>query len=109
VFTGGTGNPFFTTDTNAVLRGLQIDAAEIWKATNVDGVYDTDPRKKPAATLLKRITYIEALQKKIGIMDSTAFALAEQHNLKIRVFDIFSPDAIVRAAYEQDFGSVLEV
>jgi len=109
IFIGGTGNPFFTTDTNAVLRGLQIEASEIWKGTNVDGIYDTDPRKHENATLIKRVSYTDALTQNLGIMDAPAFALARQHGLSIRVFNIFTPDALITAAHNTDFGSLLEV
>ncbi|MCX5922563.1 MAG: UMP kinase [Candidatus Dependentiae bacterium] len=107
VFTGGTGNPFFTTDTNAVLRSLQINAAAIWKGTNIDGVYDANPRTVAHAQLLKKVSYADALQKRLGIMDATAFALAQQHNQTIRVFNIFTPDALLQATNNQDFGSVI--
>lgn len=109
IFIGGTGNPFFTTDTNAVLRGLQIDAAQIWKGTNVDGIYDSDPRKNSNARLVKHTTYTDALTNHLGIMDAPAFALARQHELAIRVFNIFTPNALLTAAHDDNFGSLLEV
>jgi uridylate kinase len=107
IFTGGTGNPFFTTDTNAVLRALQIGANEIWKGTHVDGIYDTDPKKNEHAQLLSQITYATALEKKLAIMDMTAYALAQQHKQVIRVFNIFAPQALLKAAYEKNFGSII--
>ena len=107
IFTGGTGNPFFTTDTNAVLRALQMNADEVWKGTSVDGVYTQDPEKDPKATLLKRVTFMQAIQNKLGVMDLTAFAMAEQHHQKIRVFDIFAPNALIQAAHNNDFGSLI--
>lgn len=108
IFTGGTGNPFFTTDTNAVLRALQIEADEIWKGTDVDGVYSSDPRTTPSAKRLEKISFSDAIQQKIGVMDLTAYAMAEQYKKKIRVFDIFTPDALIHAATNQSFGSILE-
>ncbi len=107
VFTGGTGNPFFTTDTNAVLRGLQIDAAEIWKATNVDGVYSGNPKTDPDAKLLKHITFKEALLKDLHIMDEPSLALADQYNKTVRVFDIFDHDALIKAAQDPHYGSII--
>ncbi len=107
VFTGGTGNPFFTTDTNAVLRGLQIEADEVWKGTSVDGVYDADPAKNSDAKLLREVTYKQALDMKLGIMDATAFALAGEHKQIIRVFNIFKKDALINAAKKKDFGSII--
>lgn len=108
IFTGGTGNPFFTTDTTSVLRALQMQADELWKGTRVDGIYSSDPGKDPKAKLLKKVTYSQALQQNLGIMDATAFALAQDHKQKIRVFSIFEPDAIVQAAKSPHFGSIIE-
>ncbi len=107
IFTGGTGNPFFTNDTNAVIRGLQIEADEIWKGTNVDGVYDADPRKNKQATLLKKVSYQQALDQNLGIMDATAFTLAKQHKQTIRVFNIFTPGALLEAARNNQFGTTI--
>ena len=107
IFSGGTGNPFFTTDTTAVLRGLQIDAEEIWKGTNIDGIYEADPRIYPDAKLIKSLTYEQALEKKLGILDTTAYALAQQHQKNIRVFTIFAPDALLKAAQDTNFGSTI--
>jgi len=107
LFAGGTGNPFFTTDTNAVLRSLQMQTAHIWKGTNVDGVYDSDPRTNPAAKLLKQVSYADALQQKLGIMDLAAFAMAQQYGQEIRVFNIFNPDALIGVANDTTIGSVI--
>lgn len=107
VFTGGTGNPFFTTDTTAVLRGLQINAQEVWKGTSVDGVYTGDPKLDPHATRITSISYKEVLSKRLGIMDATAIALAQEHKLSIKVFDIFQQDALLKAAQDKQFGSVI--
>lgn len=107
IFAGGTGNPFFTTDTNAVLRALQIDAHEVWKGTKVDGVYDKDPKKHTDAQLIKEISYNKALAQNLNIMDATALTLAQKHNQIIRVFNIFSKDTLLSAAQNSNFGSKL--
>ncbi len=105
IFVGGTGNPYFSTDTAAVIRGLQIGADQIWKATNVDGIYDKDPNKDSSAQLIKQISYDDAYNNGLKIMDATAFALAREHSLPIRIFNIFEPDALIKAANNADFGS----
>ena len=108
IFTGGTGNPFFTTDTTAVLRGLQIKADQIWKGTKVNGIYTSDPIKDSTAQRLPHITYAQALDMQLGIMDSTALALAQTHNQTIRVFDVFSDNALLHAAQDSNFGSIIQ-
>jgi uridylate kinase len=108
IFTGGTGNPFFTTDTTAILRALQMSADEIWKGTNIDGIYDADPRNNSNAKLLKKVTFDQALQQKLGIMDTTAYALAQKYGQRLRVFNIFTPDALIHAARDKDFGSIIQ-
>lgn len=105
IFAGGTGAPFFTTDTNAVVRALQIGANEVWKATNVDGVYDADPHTHPEAQFIKEISYTNALIKGLSVMDAAAFALASEHKLVIRVFNIFEKNALIQAAKQPLFGS----
>lgn len=107
LFTGGTGNPFFTTDTTAVLRALQIQAHEVWKGTSVDGIYSADPKKDASAQKLETITFSQAMQDRLGIMDLTAYAMAEQHDETIRIFDIFEKDALLQAANNPTFGSTL--
>jgi len=107
LFTGGTGNPFFTTDTTAILRGLQINAHEIWKGTKVHGVYSADPAKDSNAQLFKRITYRQALDKQLKVMDSTALTLAQAHNQVVRIFDIFQDDALIKASKDAAFGSTI--
>jgi len=109
IFAGGTGNPFFSTDTTAVLRSLQINAFEIWKASHIDGVYSADPSKDPHAKLLKDTTYGYALAHKLGIMDATAFTLAAENKQIIRVFSAFEPNALIKASQEKDFGSTIHV
>jgi uridylate kinase len=107
IFAGGTGNPFFTTDTNAVLRALQINANEIWKATTIDAIYDDDPTKNPQAKPLKKITYTDTIKKQLHFMDLTAITLAQQHALKIRVFNAFSENALLNVARNIKFGSTV--
>ena len=108
IFAGGTGNPFFSTDTNAIVRGLQINADFVWKGTNVDGIYTADPRTQSNAQLLPCVSYQEALKDNLKILDATAFALAKEHNLKIRVFNIFKDDALLKAAHNESFGSLVQ-
>lgn len=107
IFTGGTGNPFFTTDTTAVLRGLQINADEIWKGTSIDGAYDKDPKKHADARRFTQLSFRQALQDKIGVMDLTAYAMAETYRQRIRIFDIFSQNALLQAAQNKEFGSLI--
>jgi len=107
VFTGGTGNPFFTTDTNAVLRGLQMRVDEIWKGTKVDGVYTKDPKKYADAQYLPTVTYQQAINERLAIMDPPSFALAEQYKQVVRVFNIFTPHALIKAAQERSFGTTI--
>lgn len=107
IFTGGTGNPFFTTDTTAVLRGLQIEADEVWKGTNIDGIYDADPRTNADAKKIKRLTYDQALQQGLRIMDATAYAMAREYHMPMRVFNIFSSNALIHASTNQEFGSIV--
>ena len=94
IFAGGTGNPFCSTDTNAVIRALQIGASIVWKGTKVDGVYEQDPAKHPQAKRFEALTYTEALEKGVGVMDHTALTLAQENDLTTYVFDIFAPDAL---------------
>jgi len=108
IFAGGTGNPFFSTDTTAIVRGLQIGADCVWKATNVDGIYDSDPRINSNAYLLSRVSYSDALSNNLKILDATAFALAKENSMKIRVFNVFRDDALLEAASNNRFGTVVE-
>jgi uridylate kinase len=94
VFAGGTGNPFFTTDTTAVLRAAEIGAQAVLKATNVDGVYSADPKKDPTATRYERLTHREAIDRDLKVMDATAFALARENRIPIIVFSIRERGAI---------------
>ena len=108
IFGGGTGNSYFSTDTTAVVRALQINAPEIWKATTVDGIYSEDPRKNPKAVRIEKISFQDALNKKLEIMDQTALTLAQDHSLKIRVFDLFKENAFLSAYNNAEFGSLLQ-
>jgi uridylate kinase len=94
VFAGGTGNPFFTTDTTAVLRAAEMECNAVLKATDVDGVYTADPKKDPKATRYERLTHQEALDRRLKIMDATAFALAQENRMPIIVFSIREQHAI---------------
>jgi uridylate kinase len=105
IFAGGLGAPYFTTDTAAVVRGLQMGAHEIWKGTTVKGICTEDPKKNPEAELIKKISFNEALERRLTFMDFSALYLAQEHNLSIRVFDIFLPDAMLEAARDPSFGS----
>lgn len=107
IFSCGIGTPFFSTDTAAIVRGLQMKADEIWKATKVDGVYDDDPSKNKSSKLLKTITCDEVLHKKLGIMDLTAITLAHAHKAKIRVFNLFKPNSLLLALEDPNFGSLI--
>ena len=107
VFAGGSGNPFFTTDTNAVVRALQMGAKQLWKATKVDFIYDSDPTTNKDSKALHSISYQEALDKKLKVMDATAFTLAEENSLTLRVFNIFEKNALLRVAKESSFGSTV--
>ncbi len=109
VFAGGTGNPFFSTDTTAVLRGLQINAEQVWKASHIDGVYSADPKANPGAQLLTDLTYKYALDNRLGIMDATAFTLASENKQTIRVFSVFIENALIKAAENPHFGSTIHV
>ena len=105
----GTGNPFFTTDTAAALRGAEIGAEMVLKATKVDGVYSADPKKDPTATRYDKITFDEAMARNLGIMDATAFALCRDQKLPIKVFSIVKPGALKRAVLGQDEGTLVSV
>jgi uridylate kinase len=107
VFAAGTGNPFFTTDTAAALRGAEIGAAMVLKATKVDGVYTADPHKDPTATRYSRISFDDAIKGNLGIMDATAFALCRDQKLPITVFSIFKNGALKRVVMGEDEGTLV--
>ncbi|MEX2653691.1 MAG: UMP kinase [Acidimicrobiia bacterium] len=107
VFAAGTGNPFFTTDTTAALRAVEIGAGVLLKASKVDGIYDRDPVGDPAATLIKEITYMDFLNKGLRVMDSTAITMCREHGIPIVVFDMTAPGTILRAVSGEPIGTVV--
>jgi len=109
VFAAGTGNPFFTTDTAAALRGAEIGAELVLKATKVDGVYSADPKKDPTATRYSRISFDDAMSQNLGIMDATAFALCRDQKLPVKVFSIFKHGALRRVVLGEDEGTLVHV
>jgi uridylate kinase len=108
IFSAGTGNPFFTTDTAACLRGIEIEADLILKATNVDGVYSADPMKFPDAKRYDKLSYSEALERELGVMDLTAFCLARDHKKHIRVFNMTKAGALMRVLQGENEGTLIE-
>jgi len=109
IFAAGTGNPFFTTDTAAALRGAEIGAEIVLKATKVDGVYSADPKKDPHATRYSRISFDEAITKNLQVLDATAFALCRDQKLPIKVFSIFKSGALKRVVMGEDEGTLVHV
>ena len=107
IFAAGTGNPYFSTDTAAALRANEMGAEVILKATKVDGIYDSDPKKNPKAVRYARITYLEALQKQLKVMDSTAFSLCMDNKMPIIVFDLFKPHNLKRVALGEEVGTLV--
>jgi uridylate kinase len=105
IFAAGTGNPFFTTDTAAALRAVEIGAEIVLKATKVDGVYDSDPRKNPTARRYEQVTYIDALKQDLGVMDAEAFALCRSNHLPILVFDMTKRGNIQRVIRGEAVGT----
>jgi len=104
---GGTGNPYFSTDTAAALRAMEISADIVIKATKVDGVYDSDPEKDPNAKRFDRLTYIDALNRRLQVMDSTAISLCMDNNLPIMVLDMWQPESLVQAVMGKPVGTVI--
>lgn len=107
VFAAGTGNPFFTTDTTAALRAVEVGAEVLLKASKVDGVYDTDPVGNPAAVHIPELTYMEFLSLGLRVMDSTAITMCREHDIPIVVFDMTTPGNIVRAVCGESIGTVV--
>ncbi|MEY4672422.1 MAG: hypothetical protein RL148_206 [Planctomycetota bacterium] len=105
ILAGGTGNPYFTTDTAAALRATELGVDAIFKATKVDGVYDSDPRKNPAAKRFDTLSYKEALDRNLQVMDRTAFTLCMENDMPIMVFDMFVPGNLARAARGEPIGT----
>jgi uridylate kinase len=107
IFAAGTGNPFFTTDTAAALRGMEINAELVLKATKVDGVYSADPHKDPTAVRYKKLTFDEAIIKNLKVMDATALTLCRDQKLPINVFSIFAAGALKRVVTGADEGTMV--
>ncbi len=108
VFGGGTGNPFFTTDTAASLRGLEIGADIVVKATKVDGVYDRDPVRHADAVRYDVLSYDEVLEKRLAVMDAAAIALCREHGMPLRVFNINRPGGLLRVVRGEDEGTLVQ-
>jgi len=108
IIAGGTGNPFFTTDTASVLRAVEINANILLKGTRVDGVYSADPEKDPSAQRFESITFTEAYDKKLKIMDLTAFTLCSENNLPILVFDMNTPGNLKKAVFGDKVGTLVK-
>jgi uridylate kinase len=104
----GTGNPYFTTDTAAALRAMEVKADILIKATKVDGVYSADPRKDPHAVRYDRLSYIDALNRRLGVMDSTAISLCMDNELPILVFDLWQPQSLERAVQGEPIGTIID-
>ena len=107
VFGGGTGHPFFTTDTAAALRAAEIGAAELLKGSKVDGIYTADPKKDPTATRFERLTFDQAIEGRYGVMDAAAFAICRENRVAIRVFDMTQPGTITAALGEHPPGTLV--
>ncbi|HLF96908.1 MAG TPA: UMP kinase [Methylococcaceae bacterium] len=108
IFAAGTGNPFFTTDSAASLRAIEINADLLIKATKVDGVYSDDPLKNPQATFYSRLTYDQALDQRLHVMDATALVLCRDHRMPLRVMNVFHPGAVMRLVRGEELGSLIE-
>jgi uridylate kinase len=107
IFGGGTGNPFFTTDTAAALRAIEIGADVVIKATKVDGVYDVDPMTNPEAVKFERLSYIETINRRLGVMDSTAITLCMENNLPILVLNLWQPEMLLKAIMGEKVGTLV--
>ncbi len=108
IFAAGTGNPFFTTDSAACLRGIEINANVVLKATKVDGVYSADPMLDPTATLYQNLTYDEVLNKQLGVMDMTAICLCREHKMPLRVFRMSKAGALLNLIVGGDEGTLID-
>ncbi|MFQ3170987.1 MAG: uridylate kinase [Oleispira sp.] len=107
IFSAGTGNPFFTTDSAACLRGIEINAEVVLKGTNVDGVYTADPKKDPEAAKYDTLTYTEVLDKQLGVMDLTAICLAQDHNMPLRVYNMHEAGNLAKIIMGGDLGTLI--
>jgi uridylate kinase len=108
IFAAGTGSPYFSTDTAAALRAIEIGAEVILKATKVDGIYDSDPRENPGAVLLKRLTYLQVLEKGLRVMDTTAITLCMENKLPIIVFNLLKHGNIREVVLGSEVGSIIQ-
>ncbi len=108
LFAAGTGNPFFTTDSAASLRAIEIGAEIMLKATKVDGIYDSDPMKNPDAVRYESLSYDEAIVKKLSVMDTTALVLCRDQNVPVRVFNLFEPGNLLRVVQGEAIGTLVE-
>ncbi|HPE69112.1 MAG TPA: UMP kinase [Thermotogota bacterium] len=108
LFGGGTSNPLFTTDTAAALRAVEMGAQRLIKATKVDGIYSDDPRTNPHATRFSQVTFQEALEKRLGVMDAEAFSICHRFSLPIQVIDFFRPDELQKAVLGEPVGTLVE-
>jgi len=108
ILAAGTGNPYFTTDTGAALRALELNCEVVMKGTKVDGIYDSDPIKNPSAKRFNLISYMDVLQKELKVMDTAAFALCMDNKMPIMVFDFFVPGNAKRAASGEEIGTIVK-
>ena len=107
LFAAGTGNPFFTTDSAAALRASEIGAHLLLKATKVDGIYDADPKKNPAAKRFTRLTYDDVISRNLQVMDTAAFALCRDNQVPLRIYDMMQPGALMRIVQGEDLGTLV--
>jgi uridylate kinase len=107
IFAAGTGNPFFSTDTAAVLRAMEVGAEIVLKATKVDGVFDRDPMKDPSARKFSELSYFDLLEKDLKVMDATAVSLCMDHQMLIVIFNLSSPGNIKRVVVGESIGTVV--
>jgi len=107
IICAGTGNPFFSTDTAAALRAMEIDADVLIKATKVDGVYDSDPKKNPDAVRFDRLTFLDLLNRRLEVMDSTAITLCMENEMPILVLNLWDPDALEKALRGEKIGTLV--
>lgn len=107
IFAAGTGNPYFTTDSAAALRALEIKADAILKATKVEGVYDSDPEKNPSAKMFERISYLDVIQRDLKVMDTSAISLCRERGVPIHVFNLYKPGNIARVVQGENVGTIV--
>ncbi|MHC5209477.1 MAG: UMP kinase [Planctomycetota bacterium] len=108
VLAGGTGNPFFTTDTTAALRASELECDVVLKATRVDGVYDSDPERNAGAQRFDRLSYRDVIDRRLGVMDMTAITMCMDHDLPIRVFDVMTPGNLARVVAGEEIGTLVD-